>query len=261
MQRESKSNEKESANVHLTRVTVRRPGEAKAASQEAKLINVSRKRATVCVAMPLRFQEQVELRIEDPSNRFECDMLGAVRLIRAAADGKWDIACELDPPMDDRVISRLVKKTGLNRRRHPRERMSLGATVFQQLGVADANADLRNVSQRGFCVRLNGRCEVEEQILVTIEKPGSSAVVIKSRVQWLAQKPNGVFAGCRFLCPDDYAVLRDAARLECAKESPKAIGKSKQEPRIRAICRNAVGIVVRVMERIRRQPLYGLPMQ
>src|SRR5688500_7964363 len=128
MQQQPDSHRTEPANKPSARVTLRRVGKKYAASPVAELIDISRKRALVGVSTPLQFDEPVELKIGLPSIGWECDLLATVRHIRAATDGNWLVGCQVDPPLDERIVSLLVAQIGLNRRRRPREPISLAAT-------------------------------------------------------------------------------------------------------------------------------------
>jgi hypothetical protein len=233
MHQEQDCKEFEIAGGHSAQVTLRRFGKANAAPQKATLVRVSQKTATVCVATPPQFEEPVALRIKDPSIGFERDFLGTVRQIRAAENGTWRVGCSVDPSLDDHMVSRLINELGLNRRRLPRERTSLGATVLRQLCAADPNAVLRNFSQAGFCVLLDSACQIEERICVALEESAPSAAMIQSRVQWQTHTPEGVFVGCRFECTDGYGKVRRAAGMDSTQEKSTMVRRRTRFPRLR----------------------------
>jgi hypothetical protein len=225
---------------HAARVRLKRCDSADSTEFDAELIDISRGGTKLRVATCLKFEESVGLKIEIPSVDLNCYVLATVRHIREAGAGRWVIGCSVDPPLEERAIARIVTQAAVDRRRWPRYPISLAVSVRRQLDLVDNAAVMTNLSQGGFCVRLSAPCEADERIRVVVAGSAQGNTVIEARAQWQMETTQGFLAGCAFLRPDDYHIVRAAASSVAAGVASRA-PRPVRRPLVRMSVASACG--------------------
>jgi Tfp pilus assembly protein PilZ len=176
-----------------------------------QLADMSRQGVRIDVNRRLVVGQEIDLRIEVPSQSLTIRRSAIVRWQQPRDATTWWTGCELTEPLSEETIEQLAAAHVLNRRRDPRYEVDRPAQVRTELSSTTHDARLINYSKGGFCLLFDKPIELPHERLMLVVPAADKERNIAARVLWTGPAL-GIFAvGCAFSNMDGFVHLRDYA--------------------------------------------------
>jgi hypothetical protein len=206
--------QRDARNELLGRPTIRvdLQSESGIATVIADVLDVSSGGAKLLLGKPLRIGTPLTLRFEEliPA------VSGSVCWCRPDQNNRWWVACAFDPSLPPDVLELVLQAGYLERRRDPRENVSIPASARLQTGEQGV-VDIRDFSAGGLCLTSSHEAQRGQRLLLQLGDVEEAQTKTMVEVQWCIQFNDGYLLGCSFLHREGLAAVR---RLAAAPRSP-----------------------------------------
>lgn len=130
------------------------------------------------------------------------------------------VTCELDEPLSEASVQRLVDGGHLDRRHTDRRPVAIDACARSELNSAALPIRVVDLSKGGCCLRSTTEVPIQHRIELFSwdEDVGARGVVVS--VKWIRPDKEGFLLGCRFARADGYSLLvslLDGPDADCGK--------------------------------------------
>ena len=175
---------------------------------QAELINLSPSGAKISLSTVLRFSEVVRLRIQIPRLGINVDVNSAVRWVRPAHDNQWIFGCSFAHDIAESVLDQLATAGLIERRRDPRHSVRIPGFARYELVTETIPIEVRNYSDRGFCIASSRLSTVGTTVRVTVNGLGDSSRSLYGEVCWQAEQDGEYLLGCMIKSNAGAEILR-----------------------------------------------------
>jgi hypothetical protein len=145
---------------------------------------------------------------------------------REGDHGRCWLACAFDPLLPEGVLEGLLKRGYLERRRDPREQVTIPAMARWPMGDP-VRVDVRDFSGGGLCLTAPYAAKKGQRLLLHLgdgEKAQGNALV---EVQWCIQFDEGHLIGCSFLHREGQSAVRRMAHSTQPKPDDEPSHRAK----------------------------------
>jgi hypothetical protein len=176
------------------------------ATLTADLLDICSGGAKLLLSNCLRIGVRLTLHFDDLSAAID----GNVCWCRPDQNHRWWVACAFDPPLPPDVLEPLLRAGYLERRRDPRQNVSIPATARFQTGE-QGGVDIRDFSVGGLCLTSSHEAQRGQRMLLHLGDADHAQTSAMVEVQWCIQFNDGFLMGCSFLHRAGLAAVRRMA--------------------------------------------------
>lgn len=217
----------EIAASHDVSVTLQRKSEGRDETIDGELLDLSRGGSKIRVPACLQFSEILDLRLSVADLELRIDAAAEVCWIRPADENNWLVGLTFSPKISAEVMERLAAAGVLERRSHPRERVSISAMARWELENETFSVQIRDFSAGGFCMRGPRSGKVGQGVLVFLPDPDDSSRPISGKVRWHMEQDDGYIVGCILNDESDCERLRRASEPQQRRRHQRTAKTSK----------------------------------
>lgn len=185
----------------------------------AELLDISRRGAKLRVTSEIRDVKHLQLRLRSPKLQGPVDVDGKICWTRPAPDHATYLGLAFAPPLPVSVYDSLVgRSTAANRRGEKRDVMSLRVCGRWEMAQGGFEGEITDICPGGFCITSSQGGGPRCRVLLSFDYEGKS-VRLTAQTQWQVHAAPQFVAGCQFVTPNGYSILRKVAKLAAADAS------------------------------------------
>jgi hypothetical protein len=179
----------------------------------AELLDISRRGAKLRIMSELRDVKHLQLRLQSPKLLGPVDVDGKVCWTDPGADGVAYLGVAFAPPLPALVFDSLVgRSTAANRRVEKRDAVSLHVCGRWEMAQGGFEGEITDICPGGFCITSLQGGGPRSRVLLSFDYEGKS-VRVTGQTQWQVHAAHQFVAGCQFVTPNGYSILRKVAKL------------------------------------------------
>ncbi len=213
-----------------TPVVVQWTSQGETVSTPGMLQDLSSGGIRLLLETPIPLKKTIRLRIRAIDLDFDCTLSAEVCWIRSRGPNQWLLGCSFATEFPESALATLAQEGFLNRRKDPRNPISLTAFARQELNEDAINVRLEDYSCGGFRMYSPTCLTVGERVLVLVSGRNNESLAIASRVLWQLKADGGYFIGCCFLNHDSYGHLVQVIREQDPRKSGDAPKVEMDQP-------------------------------
>ena len=163
-----------------------------------ELADITASGARVRLQEPLQFGEEFVLQQESEPFGLSITICSKVRWVRAGRnEDEWVVGCLFDSHLQPDLLEAYVDSGLLERREAERCETSLPATVRFELTGEEADADVSDIGDGGFCFRSQTAGEVGSRVRVDFFQ--GEAGLVEGRIKWQSANDGAYSVGCQWI--------------------------------------------------------------
>jgi hypothetical protein len=182
----------------------------------AELLDISIGGAKFWTSETMAIRQIVDVVIGFRETGYQIQVSGEICWANPAPGDGWLLGCSFKPALPEDVLQLCATSGIIERRRHPREPVSIPASARWELDRELVPARVLNYSPGGgFCLLSQTDDKPGERVLLELTRGDGQVVTVRGKSRWQAPAADGYVVGCEFLSTEDASNFADVVQSLC----------------------------------------------